>query len=123
MDDRGWGDVAYHYIIGLSGSVYTARRTAYRGDTGTNYDPDRHFLVVLEGNFENIEPTDDQLDRLPVVLAWASQKWGIATSTIAGHRSHAATRCPGANLNPIIRDGTLKSQVDAILANGGVQLT
>lgn len=122
MDVRGWGDLAYHYIVGLSGTVYTGRSTAFRGDTGTAYDPDRHFLVVLEGNFENIDPTPGQLDSLPLVLAWAAGQFGISTSTIAGHRDYAATRCPGARLYPLVRDGTLQAQVDTLLAAGGVTL-
>jgi N-acetyl-anhydromuramyl-L-alanine amidase AmpD len=122
MDVRGWGDLAYQYIIGLAGGVYTARSTDFRGDTGTNYDPDRHFLVVLEGNFQTIDPTAEQLDRLPVLLAWAAQRFGIATSTIAGHRDYASTACPGSNLYPIIRNGDLRAQVEAIIANGGVTL-
>ena len=122
MNDRGWGDVAYHYIIGKSGIVYAARDISYRGDTGTNYDPDRHFLVVVEGGFESAHPTDEQLDRLPVVLAWASQVHGISTARIAGHRDYAATLCPGKNLYAIISSGALRSQVDQILQSGGVTL-
>ena len=122
MDGRGWGDVAYHYIIGESGGVYTARNTDYRADTGTNYDPDRHFTMVLEGNFQNVQPTAPQLDRLPVLLAWAAQRFGISTSTIGGHRDYASTACPGSNLYPVIRDGDLEAQVNAIIAGGGVQL-
>ena len=122
MDVRAWGDVAYHYMIEPSGGVYTARSTAFRGDTGTNYDPDRHFLVVLEGNFQTVNPTEHQLDRLPVVLAWASQHFGISPTTIAGHRDYASTACPGSKLYPLIRDGDLKAQVDEIIGAGGVQL-
>ena len=122
MDVRGWGDVAYHYIIAESGDVYTARSTDYRADTGTNYDPDRHFTLVLEGNFENVNPSVEQLDRLPVVLAWAAQRFGINTKTIAGHRDHASTACPGSNLYPAIRDGEIEAQVNAIIAAGGVRL-
>ena len=122
MNVRGWGDVAYHYIIGLSGGVYTARSTDYRGDTGTNYDPDRHLVVVLEGNFQKTNPTTQQLERLPVLLAWAAERFGINSSTIAGHRDYASTACPGANLYPIIRNGTLQAQVDSIIADGGVRL-
>ena len=95
MNVRGWGDVAYHYIIGLSGGVYTARSTDYRGDTGTDYDPDRHLIVVLEGNFQNIDPTAEQIDRLPILLAWAAARFGINTSTIAGTATTPRPHAPG----------------------------
>ena len=123
MDSKGWGDIAYHYIIHRDGTVYEARDTKYRGDTATSYNTDRHFLVVVEGSFNDHHPTTAQLDRLPVVLAWAAQAFGTTTNFVGGHRDYAPTSCPGDNLYPLIADGTLKGQVDAILADGGVRLT
>ncbi len=121
MDERGWGDIAYHMIIAIDGTVYWARDLAMRGDTGTNYDPDRHFLVVVEGGFDVDVPTDAQLDRLRVVLAWASSRFDVSPNRIRGHRDWAATACPGANLYAYVRDG-LAADVQAILDGGGVTL-
>lgn len=112
---RGWGDLAYHYIIGVGGTVYEARDTMYRGDTGTNYDTTGHFLVVVEGNFEIDMPTEEQLDSLVRVLAWAAQRFDVSPSTIGGHRDHAATSCPGGNLYPYIASGDLQADVTALL--------
>ena len=122
MDSRGWGDLAYHYIIGLTGDVYSGRDVGYRGDTATEYDPDRHFLVVLEGNFDKEQPTDAQLDRLPVVLAWASQEFGVAPGKIRGHKDWAVTSCPGASLYSYVGRGLIQD-VQAILDAGGVTLS
>jgi hypothetical protein len=115
---RGWGDVAYHYIIGIDGTVYEARDTAYAGDTNTNYDPAGHFLVVVEGNFDKEQPTQAQLDSLVRVLAWASLQFGVSPSTIGGHRDHAATSCPGGNLYPYIATGDLQRVVEELIAEG-----
>lgn len=114
--ERGWGDLAYHYIIGVDGTVYEGRDTRYAGDTGTNYDPAGHFLVVVEGNFEIDEPTQAQLDALVRVLAWASQTFGVSPSEISAHRDHAATACPGGNLYPYVASGELESDVRAQVA-------
>jgi hypothetical protein len=115
---RGWGDVAYHYIIGIDGTVYEARDTAYAGDTNTNYDPAGHFLVVVEGNFDKEQPTRAQLDSLVRVLAWASLQFGVSPSTIGGHRDHAATSCPGGNLYPYIATGDLQRDVEELITEG-----
>jgi hypothetical protein len=115
---RGWGDVAYHYIIGIDGTVYKARDTAYAGDTNTNYDPAGHFLVVVEGNFDKEQPTQAQLDSLVRVLAWASLQFAVSPSTIGGHRDHAATSCPGGNLYPYIATGDLQRDVEELIAEG-----
>lgn len=118
---RGWGDIAYHYIIGVDGSVYEARDTLFKGDTGTNYDPAGHFLVVVEGNFEIDVPTAEQLDSLVDVLAWAAQRFDVSPSTIGGHRDHAATSCPGGNLYPYIASGDLEADVASLLERTATQ--
>lgn len=114
--DRGWGDVAYHYIIGVDGTVYAARDPRFAGATGTNYDPTSHLLIVVEGNFNNDNPTPAQLDALVQVLAWAADTYEILPSTISGHRDHASTSCPGDNLHPYIASGDLQRDVETLLA-------
>jgi len=96
--------------------VYEARDTGFKGATGTNYDPDGHFLVVLEGNFENDVPTQRQLGSLVDVLAWAATEFDVSPSTIAGHRDHASTACPGGNLYPYIASGDLEADVRAAIS-------
>ena len=54
---RGWGDIAYHYIIGVDGTVYAGRDPRYELDSGTDYDTTGHLGIVVEGNFDVDEPT------------------------------------------------------------------
>jgi hypothetical protein len=118
----GWPDLAYHYIVGRDGQVYAARPESAVGDTATEYDPTGHFLVVLEGDYSIIDPTAEQFESLARILAWAAETYGIEPSTISGHREHAATTCPGDNLEAVISDGTLRNRVEELLAEGGVSL-
>ncbi len=102
----------------MSGSSSVIRETSpsrYEGDTGTNFDPEGHFLVVVEGNFEIGVPTQLQLDSLVTVLAWAATEFDVSPSTIGGHRDHAATVCPGGNLYPYIASGDLETDVRAAM--------
>jgi hypothetical protein len=122
MSGQGWGDIAYHLIIGVDGTVHEARDPDYEGDSGTPYDTTGHLLVVLEGNFDHEKPTQSQLESLTGVLAWASEEYGIPTSTIAGHRDHAATTCPGTHLHALIESGDLRDAVDDLISEGGVDL-
>ena len=46
MDDRGWVDLAYHFLVDANGHVYEGRPISAVGDTATNYDPAGHFLVL-----------------------------------------------------------------------------
>lgn len=120
--DRGWPDIAYHFIVDLEGNVYECRPVDAVGDTGTNYDPTGHFLVCCEGNFNEQELPAAQETALVNVLAWASVKYEAAATTIRGHRDLAATTCPGDNLYPAIESGSLAAAVEAVIAAGGVEL-
>ena len=120
--DRGWADIAYHFIIDLEGNVYECRPTGAVGDTGTNYDPTGHFLVCCEGDFNQQELPAAQQEALVDVLAWASLEFGVAADTIAGHRDVASTSCPGDDLYALIESGELVQAVQDRNANGGVAL-
>lgn len=120
--DRGWADIAYHFIIDLEGNVYECRPVDAVGDTGTNYDPTGHFLVCCEGNFNEQDLPEAMRAALVDVLAWAAEQFDVGSDTIAGHRDWAATSCPGDNLYPLIESGELAAAVDARIAEGGAQL-
>jgi len=108
---EGWPDLAYHFTIDRNGHVYAGRDVRFRGDTRTSYDPAGHFLVALEGNFEEQDPSSAQVAALVMMLAWAAATFAVGADTIAGHRAYAATACPGAALQALIDDGSLLAAV------------
>jgi hypothetical protein len=122
MGGQKWPDIAYHVLIGIDGTVYQGRDPAYRGDTATTYDTTGHFLVAVEGNFEVERPSQAQIQSLEMVLAWASQHYGVSPETIGGHGDYAATSCPGRHLEDRIRSGELQTAVESIIDRGGVEL-
>ena len=123
QDDHGWIDIAYHVAVDREGNLFALRPTNLVGDTATDYDPTGHFLVLVEGNFEEQAVTEQQLMGAAVAFAWAAQTWGITSSTLMGHRDvPAATSCPGTNLEAHISSGDLKKRVDEILVAGPVEL-
>ena len=121
--DKGWVDIAYHVGVDRDGNIFELRRTAIAGDTATDYDTTGHFLVVCEGNFD-VEPiTEAQLNGAALAFAWATQEFGITSSTLASHRQvAAATSCPGANLQSHIASGDLRGRIDEMVAAGPVNL-
>ena len=116
----GWPDLAYHMIIGRDGTVYEGRSLWAVGDTATEYDPTGHLLIVVEGDFDNDDPTAAQLESLAQIVAWASMYFDVPTLT--GHRDHAATTCPGDRLYAEIDNGTIADRAASIVAGGGVTL-
>lgn len=119
---KGWPDLAYHYAVDRNGNIYEGRSTDFKGDTATNYDPSGHFLVVAEGDFEHQTISDAQVGGVAGLLAWASNRFGVSSATIRGHRDWASTSCPGSGFYPMVADGTLAARVEALIAAGGVVL-
>jgi hypothetical protein len=119
----GWPDLAYHFIVGRDGKVYEGRPYQAVGDTATEYDPAGHFLIVVEGNFDESDPTAAQLEMLAQMVAWASLQFDVPVATTTGHRDHAATSCPGDSLHAKIEDGSIAARAVAILEEGGVTVS
>lgn len=120
--DRGWPDVAYHFIIDDAGIIYEGRPVDAVGDTATRYDPTGHFLVACEGDFGRQAVPDAQYASLIDVLAWAAATLDIDPATITGHRDWASTACPGDALYAPIADGSLARLVMARTDEGAVEL-
>ena len=93
-----WADVPYHYYIDWKGDIAEGRSPQFAGDTNTNYDPTGHLLIVVEGNFEEEEPTKAEITSLVKLLMAASRMWNVASTSIKSHREVAHTLCPGRNL-------------------------
>lgn len=121
--DRGWPDLAYHFIVDAHGHVYKGRPVSAVGDTGTEYDPTGHFLVCAEGDFDQQGMPTAQLDAMVDVLAWAAGEFNVSPTTIRGHRDWAATSCPGDNFYPTVSSGDLEQAVRARLDAGGASVT
>lgn len=96
--DRGWIDIAYHYLIDLDGNVYEGRDPQLVGDTATDYDPKGHLSVCLIGDYETQEPTAEQLASLMDTTRWLATRYNVRAENIEAHRDHASTLCPGKNL-------------------------
>ena len=118
IEDRGWPDLAYHYMVSTDGNAFEGRPEQFRGDTGTAYDPSGHFLVCLEGDFDQQDPTEAQLDTVARLLAYGARKYGVASSTLGGHRDYAGTSCPGDATYALIANGSLANRVDAFTEAG-----
>jgi hypothetical protein len=122
QDSHGWIDIAYHLSVDRNGHIYELRAPQLAGDTATDYETTGHFLVVCEGDFDKESLTDPQIRSTAMAFAWAAQTFGVAPSTLAGHRDLASTACPGANLYEHLSSGDLLQRIEKLIAGGGVDL-
>ena len=111
--NRGWPDLAYHFMIDAAGNVYEGRPIDAVGDTGTDYDPTGHLLICCEGNFDEQDLPSAQYEALVQMVAWGAAEFGVDPATVQGHRDVAATSCPGDRLYSLIADGRLTADVVA----------
>jgi hypothetical protein len=114
---KHWLDIPYHYIIDLDGKIYEGRKIDYAGDTNTEYDPTGHALIEVVGNFEEVEPNQQQLDAVVRLMALLAKKYDVTLDHIASHRDFSTqTVCPGANLYRYVQDGYFRHKVALRLA-------
>jgi hypothetical protein len=118
--EKGWPDIAYHFVIDAAGVVYQGRPVGAAGDTGTDYDPTGHFLVACEGDFSRHGVPDAQRAALVDLMAWAAVTHDIDPATLTGHRDWVPTACPGAAMYELVSDGSLEAAVRTRLQQGGV---
>ena len=97
-----WPDVPYHFYIGVDGQIAEGRDINFAGDTNTDYDPTGHVLIVLEGNFEDEEPSAEQTKALDELALWVAVNWQISSDEIKSHKDYASTLCPGRHLQNLL---------------------
>lgn len=106
-NNRGWGDVGYHYLIDDDGKIYEGKSGgpmvvgghAYCNNIGT-------IGIAMLGNFEEEEPTQEQVHALQWLLDDLSETYNLDPASsvkyhgktmqpIVGHRDLLSTDCPG----------------------------
>lgn len=81
------------------------------GQSGSHaYGENSHTIGIhLSGDFEQAEPTTEQLDRCGALVADICDLYGIPIDRnhIVGHGELMATSCHGENLQALLNDGTV----------------
>lgn len=105
MDDNGWVDTGYHFVISRGGYITEGRHgsldalTAGSGHvigahtSGQNYDA---LGICNEGAYhDGATPPEAQWEALVSLCAYACQQYNIAPFEIYGHLDFGSTLCPG----------------------------
>jgi len=106
--ERGWPDIAYHFLIN-NGTAGTAAGQIEESDLWKrregNYSTKVHTVnefgiaIVLVGNFEKHRVPELQMESLLHLLLRLKREYGIPLDHIVGHRELWNTACPGKYLN------------------------
>lgn len=97
VNNNGWSDIGYHYIVDRAGRVWEGRPARYQGaHVGRNNE--NNVGVMTLGNFDDQSPTQQQLNALFDTVKRLKQQHNLRTDSIKSHQEIRPTACPGRNL-------------------------
>ena len=132
---RGWSDIGYHFIFDQSGRLYQGRPFL---DNLTNLDQapvlsqGAHVGGANTGNIgvsvlgcyhppeggSCVDVMSTALrDSLVTLYAYLSERYGVTTDNLFGHRDQSATSCPGDNNYALLP--ALRIEIDELILSGG----
>ncbi len=105
--NRGWGDIGYHYIVDENGNIFEGKSGGPFVVAGHAYCNNVNTVsVALLGNFEIEQPSQEQMKSLQWLLSDLAGTYDIDVTknvtfhgkkmpAIVGHRDLLQTDCPG----------------------------
>ena len=120
VHSRGYDDIGYHCVIHRDGSIHPGRPEANRGAHASNKARSATAIgaltrslmtggqnngnagslgIVVCGNYQNILPTQAQINALVTQITLWCQTYGINPDHLFGHRDFDTPKtCPGQHL-------------------------
>jgi hypothetical protein len=100
QDDRGWGDIGYHFVLDGEGRIFEGRHADIMGAHAGGANKD-NVGISLMGNYNNDAVSEGQktsLRRLITFLALRYRSDPAIDGFIQPHRHYNNTSCPGKNV-------------------------
>jgi hypothetical protein len=109
VEDRGWADIGYHFIIDRTGRVWEGRPLDLQGAHAGNTDANAGNVgVSLSGDFDSQQPTAKQKQSLRNVIECLMATYRVPPLRLATHQEVKRafrlpmTECPGKNLQAYV---------------------
>lgn len=100
MDERGWSDIAYSFLVDSSGQVWEGRGARVVGGHTRGRNRISHGIACI-GNFEENTPSDEMIDAVVWLLNHGEEQgWWLGRRITGPHSSApgASTLCCGKHL-------------------------
>lgn len=111
MDERGWIDIGYNFLIRTSGEIYEGRGWHAVGSHTLGHNTDGLGVCLIGRD----QITDAAKYSLISIYRLAVEMAGHGLQ-IRGHRDHAATACPGDRVYRWITSGALNLEQRPVLS-------
>ncbi|KAK2575090.1 hypothetical protein KPH14_008820 [Odynerus spinipes] len=103
MDNKGWQDIGYNFLVGEDGNVYEGRGWGKHGAHSVQYNS-KSIGICIIGNFVSSVPNPAAVRATQNLIAYGVANGKIQSDyKLLGHRQTAQTTCPGNSLYDLIK--------------------
>ena len=119
MQNRGYGDIGYHFLIDPSGRVWEGRELRYQGAHASGNNNIGNIGICLLGNFvrqhnDGQGPTRAQVQSMEQLVVQMMRHYRFGGDALYCHSDFKNTACPGPRMQPIVKQ--FAKQLQARLA-------
>jgi len=98
VEQKNYGDIAYHFLIDPSGRVFEGRSLRWQGAHAGGTNNVHNIGVCLLGDFDRESPSRASLAALETLVTQLRSRYGISSKGVVGHGELKTTACPGRHL-------------------------
>ena len=107
VEERGWSDIGYHYVIKLNGDIESGRPLDIPGAHVSGHNVDSIGICYVGGIDEDMNPKDTmykcQEESLRELIYSLRMVWDKHL-TIHGHNEYSSKACPGFKVSEKFKD-------------------
>lgn len=103
MNQKGWNDIGYNFLVGEDGNIYEGRGWGKHGAHSTPYNS-KSIGICMIGNFVGHNPSAAAIKAVKDLIEYGVTLGKIQENyTLLGHRQTTSTSCPGDSLYQLIQ--------------------
>lgn len=100
MNNRGYADIGYHFLIDRAGRVIEGRELRWQGAHAGGSNNRGNVGICLLGNFDEEQPSRAALAALDRLVFELQNELRIPRRNVRPHKAWKETQCPGTHLMP-----------------------
>lgn len=107
VDDNGWSDIGYHYVIELDGSLVEGRKEEKQGAHAKGYNSNSIGVCYVGGmTKDNKEAKDTRTENQLITMFWLLKdlKNRYPEAQIIGHNNISSKDCPSFDVEKWVKD-------------------
>jgi len=107
VNERGWSDIGYHYVIELDGSIIEGRKEERNGAHAAGYNSNSIGVCYVGGKTKDMKmPKDTRTEDQIISMFWLLKnlKDKYPEVQIIGHNNISTKDCPSFDVEKWVKD-------------------